>query len=103
MEVSNKAPVGGMVSVVNGQFYEGGEFMPLHGLFCGKKGVARRAKFEKFAKVGKSIDLGGSKMFELSVYEGSGVWLILGYAIANTSAEAVAAFTAKTKVYAKPV
>ena len=33
---SVKAPKGGQVSVVNGQFYEGGEFMPDHGRFCGK-------------------------------------------------------------------
>lgn len=33
---SIKAPKGGTISVVNGQFYEGGEFMPDHGLYCGK-------------------------------------------------------------------
>lgn len=32
----NKAPIGGTASVVNGQWYEGGEFMPEHGLFCGR-------------------------------------------------------------------
>lgn len=30
-----QAPAGGHVSPVNGQFYEGGQFMPDHGLFCG--------------------------------------------------------------------
>ena len=35
MNISSKAPVGGMVSNVNGQFYTGGEFMPVTGEFCG--------------------------------------------------------------------
>jgi hypothetical protein len=30
------APKGGLVSEVNGQFYEGGEFLPDTGLYCGK-------------------------------------------------------------------
>ena len=30
-----QAPKGGHVSPVNGQFYEGGQFMPDHGLFAG--------------------------------------------------------------------
>lgn len=34
--MSTKAPKGGIVSPVNGQFYEGGEFTPDHGKFCGK-------------------------------------------------------------------
>lgn len=29
------APAGGHVSPVNGQLYDGGQFMPDHGLFCG--------------------------------------------------------------------
>ena len=29
------APAGGHVSPVNGQWYDGGQFMPDHGLFCG--------------------------------------------------------------------
>jgi hypothetical protein len=34
--MTNKAPAGGMASAVNGQWYEGGEFMPDHGKCCGK-------------------------------------------------------------------
>lgn len=30
-----KAPAGGMTSRVNGQWYEGGEFMPVTGEYCG--------------------------------------------------------------------
>jgi hypothetical protein len=30
-----QAPAGGAVSRVNGERYEGGEFMPEHGLYCG--------------------------------------------------------------------
>ncbi len=51
----NKAPVGGMVSVVNGQRYEGGEFMPVTGLFCGKgKNKVSAAAFEA-AKVALAL------------------------------------------------
>jgi hypothetical protein len=35
-----KAPAGGLVSVVNGQFYEGGQFTPDSGLYCGRAAVA---------------------------------------------------------------
>lgn len=40
-----RAPRGGSVSPVNGQRYEGGEFMPDHGLFAGqlKRRAARHA------------------------------------------------------------
>jgi hypothetical protein len=42
-----KAPAGGLVSRVNGQFYEGGEFMPDHGKCCGKgKNAVTRADFD---------------------------------------------------------
>jgi hypothetical protein len=46
----NKAPAGGMTSSVNGQRYEGGEFMPEHGYYCGKgKNRATREEFEAIA------------------------------------------------------
>ena len=98
-----QAPAGGLVSKVNGQFYVGGEFMPVSGLFCGKKGEARKAKWNKAAAKNSAKDLGGDKMFELSEYTGGGVWVILGYAIANDAKEAESAFKAKTKVYSKKV
>ncbi len=31
-----KAPAGGTVSPVNGQWYHGGEFLPDHGHYCGR-------------------------------------------------------------------
>lgn len=37
-----QAPAGGAISPVNRQFYEGGQFMPDTGLFCGIKKKARR-------------------------------------------------------------
>jgi hypothetical protein len=100
---STQRPAGGMVSKVNGQFYVGGEFMPVSGLFCGKKGEERKAKWEKAAPKNAAKDLGGDKMFELSEHTGGGVCVILGYAIANDAKQAEAAFSAKTKVYSKKV
>jgi hypothetical protein len=103
MTTATHAPSGGLVSNINGQFYNGGEFMPLSGLFCGKKGEKRLAKWEKAVKQNKAKDLGGSKLFELCEYAGNGAWEILGYAIADDKNDAIAAFTAKTKIYANLV
>lgn len=48
MTATNKAPAGGMTSVVNGQRYEGGEFMPITGMFCGRgKNRVTTARFEE--------------------------------------------------------
>lgn len=45
-----KAPKGGIVSAVNGQFYEGGEFLPDHGKFCGRgRNRIAQATFEDIA------------------------------------------------------
>ncbi len=98
-----KAPAGGMTSKVNGQFYDGGEFMPVSGLFCGKAGLKRCVKWEKAKASNIAKDLGGNKMFEVTEYLGNGVFQILGYAIANTNTEAAAAFIGKSKTYAKKV
>ena len=92
-----------MTSKVNGQFYDGGEFMPVSGLFCGKSGAKRAVKWQKATQANKTKDLGGDKMFEVTEYIGGGVFQILGYAIANTHAEAEAAFIGKSKTYAKKV
>jgi hypothetical protein len=96
----SKAPSGGMASKVNGQWYEGGEFMPLHGLFCGAAGAKRAATWKKAEKSNRAKDLGGSKMYRVSVPVGGGVWNILGYAIADDAKTAAAAFTAPCKIYA---
>lgn len=46
-----KAPKGGIVSPVNGQFYEGGEFAPDTGLYCGKgKNRVTKVEFDDLAE-----------------------------------------------------
>ena len=100
--MNNKAPAGGTTSKVNGHWYDGGKFIPVHGLFCGVAGAKRSVKWEKAKTANKAKDLGGDKMFEVTEYTGGGTWVIVGYAIANNSKDASAAFTAKTKLYAKP-
>jgi hypothetical protein len=79
-----KAPKGGLVSRVNGQFYEGGEFIPDHGLFCGKKGAVRRKKVDAATARGRYYDLGGSSLFEILKQDG-GSWLNLGIALADSN------------------
>jgi hypothetical protein len=50
--MTNKAPTGGMTSAVNGQFYEGGEFMPDHGHYCGRgKNRVTRVAFDVVAEM----------------------------------------------------
>lgn len=57
MNATNKAPAGGMTSVVNGSFYNGGEFMPDHGKFCGKgKNSVTKADFDSVAELAKRGD-----------------------------------------------
>lgn len=51
MMTNLKAPKGGMVSAVNGQFYEGGEFLPDHGRCCGQgKNAVTRTVFDGIAE-----------------------------------------------------
>jgi hypothetical protein len=83
-----QAPKGGMTSVVNGQYYEGGEFMPTTGLFCGKKGAARLAKVQKWEPKGRFYNLGGSSLFEVLVYEGNGAWRPMAIVQADTHNQA---------------
>jgi hypothetical protein len=69
-----KAPKGGIVSPVNGQFYEGGEFVPDHGLFCGKKGARRAERRAKSIALGRYVELvdpatPGARMFEARTYD----------------------------------
>lgn len=77
-----------MASHVNGQWYEGGEFMPDHGLFCGKKGAARQVKAEQFHKRGRLLEVGSTGMYEVRMYEGNGAWLIIGAIIADSQSDA---------------
>lgn len=100
-----KAPKGGLTSRVNGQRYEGGEFMPEHGLFCGKKGAARKTKWEKAATLGRTVDLGGAKMFE--VYErdlkASHVSYVCGMVICDTERQAREAFGGACNLWAQQI
>ena len=56
----NKAPKGGLVSKVNGQFYNGGEFTPEHGLYCGL-GKAK-VKNEVVEKVNATLAMDGKRV-----------------------------------------
>lgn len=96
--MTHQAPAGGIVSSVNGQFYKGGEFTPEHGLFCGKKGAARKTKWEKFAAIGRTVDLGGTNFYEVCSGGSGGVWYTIGCVIANTEKEARSAFVGATSV-----
>lgn len=89
-----RAPAGGTISIINDKHYEGGQFVPEHGLFCGKAGAKRKALWDR---AGVKADLGGSNLFELVVYRGGGDWITVGFAIAEDSALAVAAFQPKHK------
>ena len=70
-----KAPSGGAISNVNGQFYEGGEFMPESGMFCGAKKQARKwaktpAKWRKITITSRlfvtATEIGSTRDFYLS-------------------------------------
>lgn len=84
-----RAPAGGTISMVNDKHYVGGQFLPEHGLFCGKAGAKRKALWDR---AGVKADLGGSNLFELVVYHGGGEWVTVGVAIADDRQQAVAAF-----------
>lgn len=89
----NKAPKGGLTSAVNGQFYDGGEFMPEHGLFCGKRGATRAKKVEKAKLTGKFVNLGGAKLFEVFQRDEkqSHVSYLVATVVADTHGQAKAA------------
>lgn len=89
-----QAPKGGLVSPVNGQFYEGGQFMPVHGLFSGKKGMKRKKIWDEYDRRNCAIDLGGTKMFECMVQTGN-VWDIIGVCCADSEKDARSAFEGK--------
>ena len=60
MGVVNKAIAGGMVSAVNGQWYEGGQFMPDHGKFCGKG--RNRVSMDEFSVVEAMVAAQGKSL-----------------------------------------
>ena len=83
-----KAPTGGIVSAVNGQFYAGGQFTPEHGLFCGKQGAKRAKKVETYRPRGRVFgDESAGRMFEVSVWD-RGSWLKVAVAFADSHAAA---------------
>jgi hypothetical protein len=96
-----RAPAGGTVSIVNDKHYVGGQFLPEHGLFCGKKGAKRLNLWNSVAD-GLKVNLGGRAMYELMIYEGNGDWRRVGVAIADTAEQARLSFQPKYKrsVYA---
>jgi len=98
-----KAPTGGATSIVNGARYEGGQFMPLTGLFCGKKGERRKQKWEKAVAAKKAKDLGGSKLFVVREYVGGGVWDNICLAIADSEKQIRAAMETTKRLYATEV
>lgn len=62
--MSIKAPKGGIISTVNGEFYAGGEFLPDHGKFCGKgRNAVTAERFREVAsravRVGYRLEFAG--------------------------------------------
>jgi hypothetical protein len=88
-----RAPSGGTISIINDKHYVGGQFVPEHGLFCGKGGAKRKLLWDRTAE-GMKVYLGGTKMYELVVHRGGGEWMTLGLAIAESGEQAAAAFQA---------
>lgn len=88
-----RAPAGGTISIINDKHYEGGQFVPEHGLFCGRAGAKRKAIWDR-ASAGMKADLGGSNLFELAVHHAGGEWVTVGFAIADNREQAAAAFQA---------
>jgi hypothetical protein len=60
MTATIKAPAGGIVSVVNGRFYAGGEFIPDTGAYCGKG--KNRATPAEFARVAEAVAATGNTL-----------------------------------------
>ena len=100
-----RAPVGGCVSRVNGEFYNGGEFMPDHGLFCGKAGAKRKQVWDKYGD-DRKVNCGGQSLFVVVLVELSGIGdrrsCNIGAALADSREQAVAAFMAHTGWYLRP-
>lgn len=84
-----RAPAGGIVSMVNDKYYVGGQFLPEHGLFCGKSGAKRKALWDR---VSTKVDLGGNSLYEVYAKGISGDSVLLGVAIADSREQAAAAF-----------
>lgn len=81
-----QAPAGGAVSSVNGEFYEGGEFMPITGEFCGAKRDAKK-KADKFT--GNWAEIAVSRMGSVMVRI-AGQWRYKALARYSTNEEATA-------------
>jgi hypothetical protein len=96
-----RAPKGGLTTA-SGKRYEGGEFTPDHGLFCGKKGAKRAARRDKAKAIGRyheAVPAGtpGALMFQ--VYERdlerSHISDQIGVVVARTPIEAMMALGGK--------
>jgi hypothetical protein len=98
MNVIMKAPAGGIVSRVNGQFYNGGEFIPDTGVYCGKSGAKRRKMVERFTPAGRvfgSPDAG--RLFEVERRAGF-PWVGVAFAADRAGAIALVAAAGVTGV-----
>src|SRR5262245_12059902 len=83
----NQAPKGGTTSKVNGWWYEGGQFLPLHGLFAGKAGARRKARADKAATLGRLF--GRPDAARLYEVERVGGFPYAALVLADTRAEAL--------------
>ena len=67
-----KAPAGGIVSVVNGQFYNGGEFIPDTGEYCGRG--RNKVGRDRFDRVARAVAAAGKR---LEFRESTGEFVVL--------------------------
>ena len=92
-----QAPAGGCVSEVNRQEYKGGQFVPVHGVFCGAAGKKRKQVWDRFPEHLR-IDHGGRKLYEVycrSFVSGTARNSTIGVVLANSGKEAVEAVQAR--------
>lgn len=89
-----RAAAGGTISIINDKHYVGGQFLPEHGLFCGKAGAKRKALWDRACT---KVDLGGTALYEVEYNYSPGRWTLLGLAIASSREQAAAAFQGTRK------
>lgn len=91
MNTTSKAPVGGIVSRVNGQFYAGGEFIPETGAYCGRSGAKRRKAVERFTPAGRVYGSEGvGRLWEVE-RRGGFPWVGVAWAADRAAAVALVA------------
>ena len=98
MTATNKAPAGGITSAVNGVRYEGGQFTPETGIYCGRSGAKRRKAVERFTPAGRvygSPDAG--RLFEVERRAGF-PWVGVAFAATRDAAITLVAAAGVTGV-----